>query len=641
MKKVYILTAFVVAIVIVTVSFREKSNKALYYSSYFEQMNRFNRQQQLLLQVIEGNDVHSAAGLEKVRQQINEVRNQLKELDFWWRYLEPNMYRQINGPLPVEWETEVFEKWEPPYKRIGAGLTVAALYTEEENMEKDSLLRLIQASVKATETFAADSITSNLQTFPHFYLCNRLYLLNLAAIYTTGFECPDTNRILPELRILMQSVKNIYGIFNESFPATPVRKEYLALYERALEFVQQQPGDYSRFDHFTFIKDFVNPLFILNQEALNGYRVISRSNVDYALNKKSKSIFSKQLYNGQNAKGIFLRVDDSAALAEIDRLGKLLFYDPVLSGNNKRSCASCHKPTEFFTDTVVATSPQFDQAGGLPRNTPSLVNVVYNHLAMLDGKHISLQDQTKSVITNIAEMNSTEKEILEKVLSCADYKKAFKNLVQLTPWEPEISLEHLSSAITFYYSKFSNYYAPFDDAMNNKAAVDDDVKAGFNLFMSKAQCATCHFVPLFNGVKPPYVGSEFEVLGVPEDSAATQLSDDKGRYSVNPAVETLHAFRTGSIRNISFTGPYMHNGVFKTLDAVIDFYDAGGGKGKGLDVPNQTLAADSLNLTVVEKRQLVRFMQSLNENIVFETAPEKLPASRNKKLNGRRIGGEY
>ncbi len=98
------------------------------------------------------------------------------------------------------------------------------------------------------------------------------------------------------------------------------------------------------------------------------------------------------------------------------------------------------------------------------------------------------------------------------------------------------------SAITIYYSQFSRYYSRFDEAVNNRDIhLSAGAKQGFNLFMSKAQCATCHFVPQFNGVKPPYVGSEFEVLGVPSDTTFKSLGSDKGRYDVNPADETRSA----------------------------------------------------------------------------------------------------
>ena len=177
--------------------------------------------------------------------------------------------------------------------------------------------------------------------------------------------------------------------------------------------------------------------------------------------------------------------------------------------------------------------------------------------------------------------------------------------------------------------------------MTNKKDIDVDAKKGFNLFMSKAQCGTCHFVPQFNGVKPPYVGSEFEVLGVPADTGYHSLSTDVGRFAVNAAPEMLNAFRTGTVRNAAHTKPYMHNGVFTTLEQVIDFYDAGGGAGKGLKVSNQTLRSDSLKLFPSEKKSLIQFIVSLTENIKFELAPQNLPASNVKLLNNRKVGGLY
>ena len=101
----------------------------------------------------------------------------------------------------MEWETEVFEKYEPPYRRQGGGITLAELSLEEPTVHKDSLLALIDTSLVAIQTFEADSITTQLDTYHHFFLANRLYLLNLATIYTTGFECPDTANIIPELRV--------------------------------------------------------------------------------------------------------------------------------------------------------------------------------------------------------------------------------------------------------------------------------------------------------------------------------------------------------------------------------------------------------------------------------------------------------
>ena len=633
---------FIIAIVIFIsgASFSE-GGPDRYSALYHLKINDFNAHQSTLLQHIKKSTLNNRDELLKIKVQIDLARDKMKGIDFWLRYLDPIGYKKINGPLPVEWETEVFEKFEKPYKRIGAGLTLAALYLEEPTCEKDSLLQLIQASMLATDGYRADSTTKVLPNFGHFYFCNRLYLLNLAAIYTTGFECPDPERIIPELRFMMNQVQEIYHAYDISFPEQKLSPEYWNLYQNAIQFIQKQPEDAAEFDHFSFIRLYINPLFKLNQESIRRFEIFSESFVDYSLNNESKSIFDKDLYYGQNVKGLFLRVKDDKTLAEIEALGKLLFYDPILSGNNLRSCASCHKSDAYFTDTISTTALQFNQTDHLPRNTPSLINVPYNHLLMLDGNHISLQNQAKAVLNNPLELNSDPSSLLKKVLSCTEYKTIFTNLLKETPQEPEITLNHIVSAITLYYNKFSLSYAPFDDAMDRNYTLSEAEHRGFNLFMSKAQCATCHFVPQFNGVKPPYVGSEFEVLGVPADKLYHKLSEDKGRYTVNPAFETLHAFRTGSLRNIAYTKPYMHNGVFTTLDEVIDFYDSGGGVGNGLRLENQTLASDSLHLTPLEKKDLIVFLNTLNEKIPFETPPAKLPVSRIKSLNTRKLGGEY
>jgi len=621
-------------------SFSKKSNNS-YNQLYNHSLQEFSKQQLFLENFLRQADLSSDSNIRSLRAQIETARLKLKNIDFWLRYFEPNAYRKINGPLPVEWENEVFEKFEPPYRREGAGLSLAELSLNQKPVLKDSLVALIKKSEEAVKTFEADSITGQLNSYSHFFLANRLFLLNLAAIYTTGFECPDTNHVIPELHSMLLGTREIYNSFNQSFHGTPLSAAYLEKYDETISFVASQGTGFSAFNHFEFIRDFVNPLFAMNQKCINDYNARSINYNDYTLNNNIQSIFDKSLYASQNTKGLYSMVEDEKTLREIRYIGKLLFYDPILSGNNMRSCASCHKPTEYFTDTTTGLAFQFDKQQRLPRNTPTLINSVYNHLLMLDGKHISLQAQGKDVITNPIEMNSNEKELIKKVLSCKEYKEAFKSFLKLTPEEKDITLNHIISAITYYDGSYSRFYSPFDNAMNNKGSVSDEAKKGFNLFMSRAKCGTCHFVPNFNGVKPPYIGSEFEVLGTPADTAFKDLSSDKGRYMINKAPETMNAFRTGSIRNAEYTKPYMHNGVFKTLEEVIDFYDVGGGQGKKMVVDNQTLPGDSLHLTRMEKKELLAFIYSLNEDIIFEEPPASLPPSTDKALNNRKPGGEY
>ncbi|MEI8136082.1 MAG: cytochrome C peroxidase, partial [Bacteroidota bacterium] len=168
-----------------TFSFKKNIDSDSYISDYNTKLSAFKKSQSVLLESIKQSDLSKENDREKIKQQIDQTRLALKSIDFWLRYLEPISYKKINSPLPVEWETEVFEKFEKPYKREGAGLILAALYLEEDTVKSDVLINLIQSSISATKIFSADSITAQLKDYHHFYLCNRLFLLNIAAIYTT------------------------------------------------------------------------------------------------------------------------------------------------------------------------------------------------------------------------------------------------------------------------------------------------------------------------------------------------------------------------------------------------------------------------------------------------------------------------
>ena len=573
---------------------------------------------------------------------LHDARFQMKQIDFLLRYLEPTMYKKVNGPLPVEWETEVFEKYEKPYKRVGGGLTLAEGALEEvTDSSRIAAKLLVQDALNVLDTYTSDSLLTVLSNPEHLFFANRLYLLNLATIYTTGFECPDTNQIVPELKSMIHGVKEFYLKHNLTHQRYLVSTNYLELYQKMISFVDQQPNSYSTFDHFTFIRDYVNPLFQLNQEFILNYQLRSKSFVDYSLTKTATSIFSKQLYNGQYTKGIYAQISDPLLLKELEEFGKTLFFDPLLSGNNERSCASCHHPDQGFTQNNRPTGIHIDGVKSLERNSISLINAQFNHLIMVDGAHTTLQDQAIGVMTHPEEMNSQLDEVLQKVLSCKEYKNTIQKLLKFTPQEPTPSIRHIASALTYYYGTLGNYLSPFDDAMNRVSKVNKEVINGFNLFMSRSQCATCHFAPQFNGVKPSYIGSEFEVLGVPHDTLYRKLDADLGRAKVYPEIETKHAFRTGTLRNIAKTAPYMHNGVFTTLDQVLEFYNQGGGVGRGFELPNQTLSSDPLQLTSFDKSQLIAFMQSLTEAVPQQIPPQKLPLSKNISLNSRKVGGTY
>jgi len=207
--------------------------------------------------------------------------------------------------------------------------------------------------------------------------------------------------------------------------------------------------------------------------------------------------------------------------------------------------------------------------------------------------------------------------VLQRIKQDSGYV-AFFNTTYAYTHEP-LSEENITNAIASYVRSLISLNSRFDKYMNgNKAALNEEEKKGFNVFMGKARCATCHFVPFFNSVAPPYFSeAESEVLGVPAtaDTLHATLDADEGKYNLYPISILKHAFKTPTLRNIDLTAPYMHNGVYKTLEDVIDFYDKGGGSGLGIAPANQTLPANHLQLSHEEKKQLIAFLHSLTDTI--------------------------
>jgi cytochrome c peroxidase len=166
--------------------------------------------------------------------------------------------------------------------------------------------------------------------------------------------------------------------------------------------------------------------------------------------------------------------------------------------------------------------------------------------------------------------------------------------------------------------------------------------------MGKAVCGTCHFAPIFNGTVPPdYKDSESEVLGVPENPYVKKpkIDTDEGRGAAllkEKVFYNQYAFKTPTVRNSALTFPYMHNGSYKNLEDVMDFYNKGGGKGIGIVLEHQTLPFDELKLTNKEMKDVIAFMNALTDTSGITTKPNILPKFKNQpNWNKRKIGGEY
>ncbi|MGL5888524.1 MAG: cytochrome-c peroxidase, partial [Bacteroidia bacterium] len=142
---------------------------------------------------------------------------------------------------------------------------------------------------------------------------------------------------------------------------------------------------------------------------------------------------------------------------------------------------------------------------------------------------------------------------------------------------------------------------------------------------------------------PLYAKGEVEIIGVPStsDTVNAKIDSDEGRMRVNGMELHRFAFKTPMLGNIAETAPYMHNGIYKTLEEVIDFYNKGGGTGLNIAPENQTLPPDKLELTATEKAAIIAFLKTLTDTSVKITAPEKLPAFNNQERNLRKPGGVY
>ncbi len=321
------------------------------------------------------------------------------------------------------------------------------------------------------------------------------------------------------------------------------------------------------------------------------------------LKTTAQTLFDKDVFDEEAFSGF----PDYKTTAEKAALGKLLFNDPVLSGDNSRSCASCHYEDKAFTDGLEK-AVSFDGKSFVKRNTPTLSNIAFQRVFFSDSRVNYLEDQAVAVITNADEMHGSLEAAAEKLKKNEKYVQQFEKAFP----QKAITAFEIKNALASYIRTLSKFDSKFDRYMRDEIAFTADEKAGFNLFAGKAKCATCHFIPLTNGTVPPnFMKSESEVLGVPDKDG--KLDSDLDKYNLTQAIIHKHSFKTPTIRNSTLTAPYMHNGVFKTLEEVVDFYNEGGGKGLGFALENQTLPEDKLNLTDLEKKQLVDFMKTLTD----------------------------
>jgi cytochrome c peroxidase len=270
-------------------------------------------------------------------------------------------------------------------------------------------------------------------------------------------------------------------------------------------------------------------------------------------------------------------------------LGKQLFEDTRLSGDESLSCASCHPKEMGYAEAV----PFSEGAEGkpMPRHTPTLLNAAYYRYINWDGKFTSTTQLVHAIMANPRNMNMQDEAVLTvRLESVPAYRALFREV-----FGGPATKQRVAQALDAYVRTLTTPNSPFDRyAAGNKNALTDAQKRGLTLFVGKAECTMCHRGPNF-------ADDQFHALGLG--------GHDPGRFNVTGAEADRNAFKTPTIRNVSLTAPYMHDGSLPTLRDVIDFYDAGGGR-----QPKSVLLR-RLNLTETEKSDLVAFLESLTGEV--------------------------
>jgi len=274
---------------------------------------------------------------------------------------------------------------------------------------------------------------------------------------------------------------------------------------------------------------------------------------------------------------------------EREALGRMLFFDPRLSGSNSMSCASCHNPSLSWGDGLPRAVGHGMKVLG--RRTPTVLNLAWTSFLFWDGRAEGLEAQALGPIASRDEMNQDLDELVEELRAVQGYRALFERAY---PGEG-ITRDTIAKAIATFERTIVSARAPFDAwVAGDESAVSPAAKRGFVVFNTKARCAACR-----RGWN--FTDDGFHDIGL--------RSAELGRGALLPLEGMRHAFKTPTLRNVDRRAPYMHDGSLATLAEVVDYYDSG-----GVTRPSRAHHVRALGLTPDEKRDLVEFMKTLTSD---------------------------
>jgi cytochrome c peroxidase len=568
-----------------------------------------------------------------LKSHFQKSRRYFKEIEFAVEFASPFYSKYyVNGPPIKKSELEYGNRVFEPH---GFQLLESVIYgndttiTAQKFIEEVILLKDVLGQIK--NKFKAFPLKDEV-----ILEMIKLETIRIISLNISGYDCAINKENVQEAYYSLSGIEKVLTVFTPFSKNTSLALNLNKTIKEAKSYLLSHKN-YDNFNRLHFIVTYFKPLY-KNISLLHKDLKLIYSPINYAINFREDDFFGDDIFN----KHFFsVNLTDTLLIDKQAELGKFLFFDPILSGNNKRACASCHKPQFGYSDTLERNL-HFNTKETLKRNTPTLLNAAFQRAFFYDGRSLQMEDQVSDVLHNITEMNSTPELMVQKLKESDEYKKLFITAFKGTV-DTAITFYAVLKSIAEYEKKLVSLNSRFDKYLkgNLKAITPSEIN-GYNLFSGKALCGTCHFFPLFNGLVPPvFNDTDFEVIGIPLHSDNKQIDTDSGRITISKHPMHFRAFKTPTVRNIALTAPYMHNGAYKNIDQVLDFYKKGGGSGLGFSVPNQTLPFDTLVLNKTEIKNIKSFLFSLTDTSSVPDKPHRLPQFKNAELNIRKIGGEY
>ncbi|MCF2504739.1 cytochrome C peroxidase [Dyadobacter sp. CY107] len=553
-----------------------------------------------LYEAVEGLNADSAS-IVSARNALKDCRRSYKRIAFFTSYFLPSETRFYNGAPKFEVEEPTLELVEP----MGLQQIEALLFEDDVLAGKSDLL--VQSEAMLTSARDMHSLLFGIKINDAQILESvRIELIRITTLYISGYDAPMLKSGINET---LEATNALQNALKPYFEANPDHSKSLALLISNSQSYLKAHQDFDSFNRMAFLTQFALPMQKQFGEFISRLDLVI--NTTSHLNYEAPHIYSKNaLKSWDDHEG------DSMHKMALADLGRTLFFDKSLSGDASTSCATCHQPGNYFADQLQK-SPSLVRDSVLRRNTPTLMYAGWQHSQFWDGRVANLQDQIHNVFLNPLEMNGNAKALSGNVLQKDKYKKLIKASFPDKKVQ-ELGINEASEALAAFIKQLGPMDSPFDQYIaGNQTALTDRQVNGFNLFMGKAQCGTCHFPPFFNSLLPPLFDiSEVEVLGITatDDFEKPELDTDLGRFDLYKMRYYKGAFKTPTVRNSAKTAPYMHNGSFKSLAKVMDFYNKGGGRSLALEVEEQTLSSKPLNLSELETEDIILFLESLTDS---------------------------